>query len=142
MDIQPTLIRGDFFSDDRGKLSFINNFLMSQVKRMYMVEHPDPTVIRAWQAHKREQKWFYVLDGAFLVKLIKIDNWEMPFKAEDCIEFNLSRMDNTILHVPGGYANGFKGLFENSRLLVFSDLDIKEAAEDNMKFRVDYWNCW
>lgn len=140
--VQPAIIKGGDFRDHRGIMRFVNDFDLQEIRRMYIIEHPDTAVIRAWQAHKIEQKWLYVLEGAFQVQLIQPDNWENPSENLPVQSWQLSSENNEVLHIPGGYANGFKALKENSKLLVFSSLDIKEAASDNFRFDKDYWKVW
>lgn len=140
--MQPTIIQGGSFQDERGGLRFINDFLMDQVKRMYIIEHPSTVVIRAWQAHQKEQKWFFVLEGSFEIKIVQPDNWQVPNKNLPVQSFTMQASSNEVLHIPGGYANGLRALAENSKLLVFSDFDLIEAATDNFKFDKDYWDCW
>lgn len=140
--MQPTIIQGSSFQDERGQLRFVNDFLMNEVKRMYIIEHPSTSVIRAWQAHQKEQKWFFVLEGSFEVKLVQPDNWEIPDKKLPVQSLKLEASNNEVLHIPAGYANGLRALEENSKLLIFSDQDLKEASADNFKFNKDYWNCW
>lgn len=137
-----SLIKGGTFQDERGTMRFANDFLMDLVKRMYIIEPRDTTVIRAWQAHKEEQKWFFVLEGSFEVKLVQPDNWELPSKKLPVQSLTLAALSNEVLHIPGGYANGFKALEAGSKLLVFSDTEIKHASEDNYRFDKDYWDCW
>lgn len=142
MNEVPSLINGGNFKDDRGLLKFFNDFSMSEIKRMYSIEHFNTETIRAWQGHKVEQKWFYVVQGGFKFLLIKPDNWASPAKDLDFIEYTLLAENNQVLHVPGGYINGFKAVNENSKLMVFSDLSIEVASTDNLKFDKEYWNYW
>ena len=51
---------------------------MSQIKRVYFTIHTDTDVIRAWQGHTIQSRWFCSVQGSFAVKLIEIDNWEKP----------------------------------------------------------------
>jgi WxcM-like, C-terminal. len=67
----PVIISGNKHQDERGILSFINDFDMEPVKRFYTIFHHDTTVVRAWQGHQVEQKWFVVLEGAFDIALVK-----------------------------------------------------------------------
>lgn len=142
MKLEPTLINGNQFEDNRGKLRFVNDFLMKEVKRMYIIEHPTTKIIRAWQGHKIEQKWFFVLEGRFEMHLVEPNDWINPIRELPVNSFQLSAEQNDILHVPGGFANGFRALQENSKLLVFSNLDIQEAAADNFRFEQDLWYKW
>lgn len=137
-----SLIEGGYFQDERGEIRFFNKFSMSQIKRMYIIEHNDLKVIRAWQAHKREQKWLYAMEGSFIIKLIFIDNWLNPSRELKVESIELSHLKNHILHIPSGYANGFQALEKHSKLLVFSDLDIIESSNDDFRFEKDFWQCW
>ncbi len=139
---QPSIIQGGNFADDRGLISFVNDFDMSPVKRFYHISPKDPSIIRAWQGHQIESKWFHVSAGKFQVRLIQVDNWETPSKDLPYTEFILSAADSQVLHIPGGYANGFRALEENSSLLVFSDIGIDNAADDDFRFPADYWFDW
>ena len=66
MHLVPKIIDSGQHVDERGKLIFFNELSLQGVKRLYIIEHPDPHTVRAWQAHKREQKWFFVIDAARL----------------------------------------------------------------------------
>ena len=96
-----SLIHGGQHTDERGTVSFVNDFDMAPVKRFYIIEHPDTTIARAWQAHKKEQKWFYVVAGSFKVVLVKPDDWEKPSENDMVQEFILKSGMNQVLHIPG-----------------------------------------
>ena len=49
------LIQGGNFYDERGVLSFINEF-NEQIKRFYLIENFKKEYIRAWHGHKNEKK--------------------------------------------------------------------------------------
>lgn len=138
----PNLIQGGSYEDERGKLRFVNDFDLSQVKRYYIIDHPDARVVRAWQGHKKEQKWFQVLSGSFLISVVKPDNWENPSENIEPETFVLKVTENQVLHIPGGFANGFKALEANSKILVFSDFSIAESANDNFRFDPQLWLDW
>ncbi|MDI5887449.1 dTDP-4-dehydrorhamnose 3,5-epimerase family protein [Flavobacterium yafengii] len=138
----PEIILGRSYQDERGKLTFVNDFNLSEIKRYYIIEHTDINIIRAWQGHKMEQKWFQVISGSFLVAVVKPDNWENP-SFDIQIERFILKSDNTqVLHIPGGFANGFKALETNSKMIVFSDLTLEEAANDNFRFDSNLWFDW
>ena len=73
-----SLIHGGLHTDERGTVSFINDFDMAPVRRFYIIEHPDTKTVRDWQGHKREQKWFLVIAGSFKVVLVQPDDWDHP----------------------------------------------------------------
>jgi dTDP-4-dehydrorhamnose 3,5-epimerase len=136
------IITGGTHTDDRGTLTFFNDFDMKRVRRFYQIDHPDTTIIRAWQAHQIEQKWFYVTRGSFKVILVQPDNWSNPSPDLSYEEFTLQSDQKQVLHIPGGLANGFQALEPNSRLLVFSNFSMKEAGTDDFRFDKNLWYKW
>jgi len=62
--IKVGVIEGNIHRDERGVVRFVNDFDMKKVVRMYCIK-PKLGVVRAWQGHKRETKWFYVAKGSF-----------------------------------------------------------------------------
>ncbi len=136
------LIIGAKHVDKRGTLIFFNELSLEPVKRFYVVEPDNKDTVRAWQGHKKEQKWFYVLSGSFKVVLLKPDNWEIPGENLDLQEFNLSKDINQILHIPGGFVNGFQALELNSRLMVFSDSTLSKSIADDFRFDKSLWYEW
>lgn len=139
MSMDAKLIQGGNYQDARGQLSFCNDFDMSEVRRFYMVENANTSVIRAWQGHQKEQKWFYVLSGSFLIALVRPDNWSNPDPGLAATTYTLSAGTQSILHIPGGYANGFKALEPNARMMVFSDFTMEQAPSDNYRFDSNLW---
>lgn len=140
--MHPSIIKGNSHTDSRGTLRFANDFRMDAVKRFYLVHHPDTEVVRAWQAHKIEQKWFYVLEGKFKIVLVQPDNWENPSKQLTPIEYELDAAENKVLHVPAGFANGFKALLPDSKMIIYTDSYIEDAPKDDLRFPADYWHDW
>src|SRR5665213_1133983 len=136
------IIQGGSFEDSRGKLIFCNDFDLSEVKRFYLIEHPNIDTVRAWQGHQREQKWFFVVEGAFKIVLVQPDHWENPSKKLVTEEFILKSSEPKVLHVPGNYANGFKALEPKSKIMVFSSFTVQESSNDNFRFDKDLWYDW
>jgi dTDP-4-dehydrorhamnose 3,5-epimerase-like enzyme len=139
---EPIIITAGQHTDERGRLSFFNDFDMTPVKRFYIIEHPDPTVIRAWQGHKVEQKWFYAIAGSFKVVLVLPGDWENPSENVEVKEFILEEGIIRVLYIPGGYANGFKALAPNSKMMIFSDFSIADAGKDDFRFDKTMWYDW
>ena len=139
---EPSLLKGASHTDSRGTIRFANNFLMDEIKRFYLIHHKDTSTVRAWQAHRLEQKWFYVTEGTFKIVLIKPDNWEKPKKIVILEEFELCAENNEVLHIPVGFANGFKALRPNSKMMVYTDSYIEDATKDDLRFPLDYWYDW
>lgn len=139
---QPTLIKGGTYTDHRGTMRFVNAFDFPDVKRFYFIKHPDTTVVRAWQGHQFEKKYFYPIKGRFLVAWVKIDDFLNP--SEDLIpEHHILSADiSELISVPKGYANGLKALEPHSELMVFSDMDVEESVREKIRFPAEKWLDW
>jgi dTDP-4-dehydrorhamnose 3,5-epimerase-like enzyme len=140
--IRPYIIKGKNFIDKRGKLQFYNDFDMSTIKRLYFTTHPDTEVIRAWQGHTIESRWFCSVKGGFLVKLIEIDDWEKPSEELKVVEYILTAEKEEILYIPKGYVNGFKALKNNSKLMIMSNYRYREIENDEIRFDKNKWSKW
>ena len=134
-----TSIIGGNAEDHRGSIRFVNDFDMTLVKRFYIIENKDTDTIRGWRAHRTEQRWFYVLEGAFSLKTVAIDDWEQPSRSLPVEETILRRADQRVIHVPVGYGTAFQALEPRSRLLVFADYGIDHAQEDDYTWPADYF---
>lgn len=136
----PEIIEGGNHTDSRGTITFFNEFDMREVKRFYVIENANVEIKRAWRGHKIEQRWFNVLNGAFKVQLVKIDNWEMPDKNLSFTEFLLSAEDIKVLHIPVGYASSVQATQSNSKLIVFADYGLDHALEDDYLYPENYFS--
>ena len=133
------IIQGDTHTDHRGKIRFVNDFSFKEIKRFYVITHPEIDVIRAWQGHRIETKYFFAAKGSFLVNWIKIDDWRAPSKELEIRVKMLSDQHSEVLVVPRGHANGFRALEPHSELIVFSDKCLKDSLEDDFRYPADYW---
>ncbi|HEY4324219.1 MAG TPA: dTDP-4-dehydrorhamnose 3,5-epimerase family protein [Mucilaginibacter sp.] len=139
---KPKVIEGAIHNDYRGSVFFVNDFNFNEVKRFYMIQPATINSIRAWQGHKKEQKWFYVVDGSFKVVVVKIDDWENPDANTDIYEFELDASKAQVLYIPAGYANGFKILQPDSKVIIFSDFTLEQSKEDDYRFDQNKWFNW
>lgn len=138
----PYLIDGGKHIDERGCINFVNDFDMSQVKRLYYTEHFSIDVIRAWQLHIAEKRWFLCVEGSFTVKLVRMDTVENPSESLTVHEFELTAENPQVLYIPAMYANGFKAKEENSKLMIFADAAIDENPNDQIRFDKNKWTQW
>lgn len=138
----PELIKGDIFTDERGELEYINDFNLSLIKRMYVIRHPDKKIIRAWQGHKLEHKYFKCIKGSFIVAWKRIDNFSYPNDQNEAEYVILSKNKNEVLSIPPGYANGLKALEDNSEIMIFSDYYLGESSDDKLRFDKGLWFNW
>lgn len=135
-------IHGGMAEDHRGSIRFVNDFDMTAVKRFYIIENKDIETIRGWRAHRIEQRWFYVLEGAFSLKTVRIDDWENPSPTLPVKEIILRAEDQRVIHVPVGYGTAFQALEPGSRLLVFADYSIEHAKEDDYTWPAEYFKAY
>ena len=135
-------IDGEIFRDERGQISSLNTFRFSGVERFYFIHHPDTSVIRGWHGHQHERKWFYCVQGAFTIGLVKIDNWDNPSKDLKAKKYHLTEKNSKIICVPEGYANCIKASVSNSILLVFSGKTLPDAYSDSRRYDKNLWIKW
>lgn len=136
------VIDGEIFRDARGQINSLNSFRFDEIKRCYIIHHPDVTVVRGWNAHRNERKWFYCVKGRFSVALVKIDDWEKPSESLSPDVYHLSDENSRLICVPKGYANSLKAWIPGSVMLVLSDRTMDEAADDNWKYDRNLWINW
>ena len=140
--VAPYIIKGGNYTDERGGLEFYNDFDMSQIKRVYFTTHFDTEVVRAWQGHTIESRWFRCVNGGFNVKLVEIDNWENPSNDLKVFEYELTAEKQEILYIPNGYVNGFKALKADSKLMIMSNYGFNEIENDQIRFDHNKWTEW
>ncbi len=136
MDLK--LVVGNHFADARGMLIFNNDFDASAVKRIYFIENNDTKLVRAWQGHKIEQRWFAVVSGSFEIRIITIDDWENPSINLKQETFILSSENLVVLHIPSGNISSIQALEEKSKLMIMADYLMGEI-EDEYRFSPDYF---
>ena len=140
--LAPQIIYGKNYIDERGELKFYNDFDMSSIRRMYFTTILNTKVIRAWQGHTIQSRWFCCIKGSFLVKLIKIDNWKNPSEKLPVLKYKLSSKKKEILFIPSGYVNGFKALQSDSKLMIMSNYGFSETENDEFRYDKNKWSKW
>lgn len=136
-----SVLLGATHEDERGKLLFFKTLDLSQIKRMYQIEPANESVIRAWQGHKVEKKWFYCLQGSFIINLVKVTNFEHPDTDATISKKIISSNTPTVLYVEGGYASGIKATLPNSKVLVFSNFTTAQSKYDDFRFEPHFWKA-
>lgn len=135
----PKIIDGGLAVDDRGQLSFANDFGFEGVKRFYMVENFSTDVIRAWHGHLKEAKYVMVVSGSAIVAAVPMSDIQNPDKSAKIERFVLSARKPTIFFIPAGYANGFCPLEGDTKIMYFSTSTLDESKGDDYRFPADYW---
>jgi dTDP-4-dehydrorhamnose 3,5-epimerase-like enzyme len=136
--MKPTIVQGNVYMDKRGSLFYNNNFNATSIKRIYFIENKNTAMVRGWQGHKIEQRWFSVVTGKVKIQLIKIDNWEAPSKKLVPKEFILDATVLDVLHIPKGYITSIQSIEKYSKLMVMADYVIGEI-EDEYRYPIDYF---
>lgn len=112
-------MQGGSHIDDRGRIAFVNNFDFEGVRQFYTIHHHDTSIVRAWQGHIQEAKYYYPVKGIWLIKWVKLDFTisESSWKTEYIV---LKAEENRMLFLPPGYANGFKALEKDAIITGFT----------------------
>ena len=139
---KPFIINGDLSADDRGELMFVNQFNMELVKRFYVVSNHKQGFIRAWHAHKIESKYVFIVNGTALISTVQIDDWNNPSSDLAIDKFVLTAKKPSILYIPNGYANGFKTLSTDTKIIFFSTSTLGDSIDDDYRFDAYKWNPW
>jgi dTDP-4-dehydrorhamnose 3,5-epimerase len=142
MSGKPELLRGGVSTDDRGRVSFVNEFDLSSCRRFYFVENFATGTVRAWHAHRNERKWVLAVNGAALAACVEVDDWDSPSKNQEVHRFVLDAAHPSVLSVPPGFANGAMSLAPGTKLLYMSDRALDESLDDDIRFPARYWDPW
>ncbi len=136
------LIEGRKIIDDRGALSCVNGFDFKGVKRAYMVENHDSHFTRAWHGHKLEGKYVQVVSGSAIVAAVPLkafDKHMTPvFDFPD--RYILASDVPSVLWIPPGYANGFKNLIADTKIMFYSTCSFEEAKGDDYRWPCTYFS--
>lgn len=138
---KPTLIPISIHSDARGEMRYCNEFDLSTVKRFYSIAFAEKDRVRAWQAHKIETKAIMPISGISKVVLVQLMDFDLGIGGE-IFEFTLDASSPSILLIPGGYANGLQSKSVDSSLMIFSNLSLDEAKNDDFRFEENDFYSW
>ena len=142
---EPKLIRGGLSVDDRGIVSFCNDFQFAGIKRFYTVRNHRAGFVRAWHAHKIEHKFIGCLCGAAKIGAVHIEaggDWEHPPKGLPTQTWVLSATQSGLLHIQAGWANGWMSLTDDALLAFYSTSTLEESQADDFRYPADWWACW
>jgi hypothetical protein len=117
--MKPELIKGGIAFDDRGYVSFANDFSFDSVKRFYLVDN-----------------------YSAIIAAVEIDDWDQPNKDAEVHRWVLSAGSPGVISIPAGYANGFMSLEPHTTLAYFSTSTLEQSVGDDFRYPFDYWNPW
>lgn len=125
------IINGDLVVDDRGTVSFVNDFKFDGVKRFYMVENHEKGFVRAWHGHRKEAKYVLVTRGAIVLGVADM------LKINDPIRLVLSAKKPQIVYIPPNHFNGLKTLTDDTQVIFFSTTTLEESKNDDIRKPAD-----
>lgn len=132
------IFEGKKHEDERGIITYNNDFDASIIKRIYTIENHSLDFIRGWQGHKVEQRWFAAMKGEFEISVIEIDDFHQPSKKIKISKYHLNDESLTYLHIPSGHITAIQAKAEGSKLLVLADYTLGEI-QDEYRFALDYF---
>jgi len=133
------IFEGKRHEDERGIITYNNDFDASQIKRIYTIENHSTYFIRGWQGHKIEQRWFACMKGSFEISVISVDNFTNPSKELTIQKYQLRDDVLTYLHIPSGCITAIQSKEKGSKLLVLADYELGEI-NDEYRYNLDYFN--
>lgn len=129
------IIDGGLVVDDRGIVTFVNDFDFKNVKRFYMVQNHAKGFVRAWHGHKKEGKYVFVARGSVLMGV-------MPMNGGKANTHILSDKKPQVLYIPPKHYNGFKTLTEDALVIFYSTTTLEESQDDDIREPAEKWNIW
>ena len=132
------IFEGKKYEDERGIITFNNEFDASEIKRIYTIENHSSDFVRGWQGHKVEQRWFATMKGEFEISVIEIDDFDQPSKDLKISKYQLNDKSLTYLHIPSGHITAIQAKKEGSKFLVLADYALGEIR-DEYRFTLDYF---
>lgn len=126
---------GGLAVDDRGTVTFVNDFDFKDVKRFYMVQNHTKGFVRAWHGHKKESKYVLVVRGSILIGV-------MPLAGGQATTHVLSDRKPQVLFIPKGHYNGFKTLTDDAQVMFFSTSTLEESKGDDIRQPANKWNVF
>lgn len=133
------LLEGKKHIDERGLITYNNDFDASKIKRIYTVENISTEFIRGWQGHKVEQRWFACMKGSFEISVIHLDDFTNPSKKLTVQKYQLKDDVLSYLHIPSGCITAIQSKEKDSKLLVLADYKLGEI-NDEYRYNLDYFN--
>jgi dTDP-4-dehydrorhamnose 3,5-epimerase-like enzyme len=138
-------ITGGISIDDRGSVSFINDFdpLSYGVRRSYIVKNHNKGFRRAFHFHWKESKFVRVIQGNVLFAVITPDIKKGDYSTDVIgpakIDFRgvLSEYKPGVLYIPPAKANGFMTLSDNAIIEFYSTSTTEESLKDDIRLPVD-----
>lgn len=144
---EPQLIHAGQAIDDRGSLTFCNDFDLDGVVRFYAITNHRQGFVRAWHGHRVSSTFLWPLRGTWKVATVG-DMGRLTAELDDYVppESGWPRPtthvidSRSILHIPGGWYHGHQNLTKGAILGVFSTATIDQVRGDDHRLPWDRWS--
>ena len=135
------IIEGGIAEDDRGIVTFANDFDFKDVKRFFMIQNRSTGFVRAWHGHKKEARYVLVVKGSILLGAVEINDWDNSSAAVPQ-RLVLTASKPQVVYIPPNSASGFKTLTDDAQVMFFSTTTVDESKDDDFRFPPDMWDIW
>ena len=109
---------------------------------MYTIHQLSTKVIRACKRHLLETKYFKCIKDEFIVTWKGLAN-NFPQISDKDAEFKILNDNcNQIIKILNVYADGVKAREKNSSILVFSDFELNESLNNEIRFDKNLCLLW
>ena len=144
MYVEPEIIQAGQSLDDRGMLTFCNEFQLAGIKRCYFVSNHRQGFVRAWHGHRVASAFLWPVVGTWRIgaatRTDEGPDRNPPSMHADVKQFVVDA--TSIVHVPGGWYHGTQNLSMPAVLAVFSTATMEDLKEDDVRCPWDWWNIW
>lgn len=130
------LIKGGKNQDARGQIFHVNDFDVSLVKRIYIIENKTIFQNRGWKGHKIENRWFFCSKGSIEIRVASINSLETK-KNIYGEKFILGENNLDILFVPKGFATLIRQVQSESRIVAMSDYFLGVSNDEDLRWEHD-----
>lgn len=132
------IYRGDIAVDNRGTVTFINDFDFKDVKRFYIVKNSKNRFFRGWHGHKKEGKYVFVIRGRAIIAWQSLELQKgMQYGAFTVLDASKPE----IVFIPPGYANAAMNLTKDTEIMYFSTATLPESKLDDLRFPKEKWDA-
>ena len=135
--MKPIILSGDIHTDKRGRIFHVNNFDLSKIKRIYIIENKSTVLQRGWKGHLVEKRWFICSYGEVEIKVISIDSFKTHNPNHQT--YVLSDTDLNVLYVPEGYATMIRQAKKKSRVMAMSDYLLGTSNDENLRWNSNFF---
>ena len=143
---EPKLIHAGRAIDDRGVLTFCNEFNLQGVVRFYSIRNHRRGLVRAWHGHEHSDTFLWPISGMWTVAAVRSRNMKAMVAMENVVTEPVGpqpqkhAIDGShIYHVPAGWYHGHQSLTDGAILGVFSTATIGQVRTDDLRLPWDRW---